>query len=255
MTGEKARPEETPQTQRAGLADDPGVVVLLVDDHRVFAEALAGVLLAEHGIDRVELANSLDAARAVLNSDRPDVVLLDLTLAEESGFDLLSELAEDEGAPTVVVLSGRDEPRLVVKALEFGAKGWISKTTRMEALVDALWQVIDGEMYLAPSTLQPLLSHLLADLHDRRASAAFVDTLTPRELEVLRCLVSGMTRAEVAQYLFVSTNTVRTHVQSLLRRSELHSALALVAFARAHGVQGIDEPDDPRRAGRPGSSH
>jgi DNA-binding NarL/FixJ family response regulator len=73
-----------------------------------------------------------------------------------------------------------------------------------------------------------------------------VDNLTPRELEVLRCLVSGMTRAEVAQHLFVSTNTVRTHVQSLLRRADQHSALALVAFARSLGVKGIDENDDPK---------
>ncbi|MDX6251958.1 MAG: hypothetical protein QOF10_5318 [Kribbellaceae bacterium] len=257
MTGEfaAARPEHSAENVKADLAGEAGVVVLLVDDHRVFAEALAGQLLAEHGIDRVELAGSLDAARALLSSDRPDLVLLDLSLAEESGFDLLTELAAVEDAPTAVVLSGHSEPRLIVKALECGAKGWVSKTTRLDALIDALWQVIEGQMYLAPSTLQPVLTHLLADLNGRKKSSAFEDTLTPRELEVLRCLVSGMTRAEVAQQLFLSMNTVRTHVQSLLRRSDQHSALALVAFARSHGVQGIDETDDPHGLSRPGSSH
>jgi DNA-binding NarL/FixJ family response regulator len=221
--------------------DGVGIVVLLVDDHRVFAEALAAQLLAEHGVDRVELAHSLTAARAVLTSDRLDLVLLDLTLAEESGFDLLTELAAMADAPAALVLSGHAEPRLIVKALECGASGWLSKTTRMQALVEAMWQVIEGEMYLAPASLRSVVSHLLTVLRGRETSAAFANSLTPRELEVLRCLVSGLTRSEVAERLFVSMNTVRTHVQSLLRRSGQHSTLALVAYARSQGVRGIDD--------------
>jgi two-component system nitrate/nitrite response regulator NarL len=230
-----------------------GAVVLLVDDHQVFAEALAEVLAAEPGISRVSLASTLDGARRLLRADAPDLVLLDLALADESGYTLLADLAGRPDPPATVVLSGSTEPRLIVQALEAGARGWLTKTTRLSALVAALWQVLDGHVYLAPATLEPVLAHLLADLHRQRAAAGFVDQLTPRELDVLRCLVSGMTRAEVAQHLFVSTNTVRTHVQSLLRRSEQHSALALVAFARSHGVRGIDETGGSVIALRPGS--
>ena len=229
------------------------VAVLLVDDHRVFAEALAGVLAAEPGIGHVDLASTLDGARGLLRADPPDLVLLDLALADESGYTLLADLAELPDPPAAIVLSGSTEPRLIVQALEAGARGWLTKTTRLNALIAALWQVLDGHMYLAPATLQPVLTHLLADLHRQRVAAGFVDQLTPRELDVLRCLVSGMTRAEVAQHLFVSTNTVRTHIQSLLRRSEQHSALALVAFARSHGVKGIDETEGSVIALRPGS--
>jgi DNA-binding NarL/FixJ family response regulator len=229
------------------------VAVLLVDDHRVFAEALAGVLAAEPGIGHVDLASTLDGARGLLRADPPDLVLLDLALADESGYTLLADLAELPDPPAAIVLSGSTEPRLIVQALEAGARGWLTKTTRLNALIAALWQVLDGHMYLAPATLQPVLTHLLADLHRQRVAAGFVDQLTPRELDVLRCLVSGMTRAEVAQHLFVSTNTVRTHIQSLLRRSEQHSALALVAFARSQGVKGIDETEGSVIALQPGS--
>jgi DNA-binding NarL/FixJ family response regulator len=234
---------------------EAGVAVLLVDDHRVFADVLAEALLAEEGIGRVNRATSLNTARALLATDPPDLVLLDLALANESGLDLLGELARRQDAPAAIVLSGSSEPRLIVQALECGAEGWLSKTTRLETLVAAVWQVLAGQMYLAPSMLRPVLKHLLADLRGRDEAGGFVAELTPRELEVLRCLVSGMTRSEVAQHLFVSMNTVRTHVQSLLHRSDQHSALALVAFARSLGVRGIDEIDDPRAAAGPGSSH
>jgi DNA-binding NarL/FixJ family response regulator len=232
-----------------------GAVVLLVDDHRVFAETLGNVLAAVPGIDRVRVAVSLATARAMLDTDWPDLVLLDLALADESGFELLGDLADRGNPPPTIVLSGATDPRLVVRALDAGASGWLSKTTQVNALVAAVWQVLDGNMYLAPAMLRPVLGHLLADIRRQRAAVAFVDDLTARELEVLRCLVSGMTRFEVARQLYVSTNTVRTHVQNLLRRSEQHSTLALVAFARSHGVRGIDEDDDPRSAVAGESSH
>jgi DNA-binding NarL/FixJ family response regulator len=227
-----------------GQGGDTGVAVLLVDDHRVFAEALASLLELEPGISRVRLASTLDCARAVLDSDRPDLVLLDLALADESGYDLLAELGDRPGSPAVIVLSGSTDPRLIVRALEAGARGWLTKTTQLSALITALWQVVDGYLYLAPATLQTVVTHLLQDLRRQRAAAGFVDQLTPREFDVLRCLISGMTRAEAADHLFVSRNTVRTHIQSLLRRSEQHSALALVAFARTLGVTGIDETEE-----------
>ena len=225
------------------MRESSGVAILLVDDHRVFAEALAGLLATEPGIGHVDTASNLTAARKLLGSGRPDVILLDLSLAEESGSDLLAEVMAEPDPPAVIMLSGSTDPRLIVQAIDAGARGWLAKTTRLPALVAAIWQVLDGHLYLAPATLGPVLSHLLGDLRRQRAAAGFVDRLTPRELDVLRCLVSGMTRAEAADHLFLSTNTVRTHIQSLLRRSEQHSALALVAFARSHGVTGIDEND------------
>ncbi|GAA3121706.1 two-component system nitrate/nitrite response regulator NarL [Kribbella aluminosa] len=236
------------------MSGPDGIAVLLVDDHRVFAEALGSLLAAEAGISEVSVASNLDTARTLIAAGRPDIVLLDLSLAEESGNDLLAELANDPAPTAVVMLSGSTDPRSIVQALEAGARGWLSKTTKLSALVEALWQVLDGNVYLSPATLQPVLRHLMSDVRRQRAASGFVDQLTHRELDVLRCLVSGMTRAEAAAHLFVSTNTIRTHIQSLLRRSGQHSTLALVAFARSHGVTGIDETEGSVIATGPGSS-
>lgn len=216
------------------------VKVLLVDDHRVFAEVLAMRLRTEAIIDTVEVAFSLGGARAAVNTFRPDLVLLDFQLADELGLDLFSDLGQLPQPPNVLMLSGTDDTVSIVQALDAGAQGWVSKTTRFQTLVFATKEVLRGHMYLAPPTIKPVILHLLNAARVTVSEPSFVDELSPRELEVLRCLVAGMSRSEVAAHLFVSVNTVRTHVQNLLRHADRHSTLALVSLARDLGVQPID---------------
>lgn len=214
--------------------------VLLVDDHRVFAEALALRLRAEPIVDAVEVAFSLGGARAAVHTFEPDLILLDFQLVDELGLDLFADLDQLPDPPDVLMLSGTNDTASIVQALEAGAQGWVSKTTRFQSLVLATKEVLRGHMYLSPPTVKPVILHLLDAARVRTAEPSFVDDLSPREIEVLRCLVAGMSRAEVAAHLFVSVNTVRTHVQNLLRHADRHSTLALVSLARDLGVQPID---------------
>jgi DNA-binding NarL/FixJ family response regulator len=96
-------------------------------------------------------------------------------------------------------------------------------------------------MYLPPTMVKPVVRQLLSEARGPQPGPSFVDDLSQRELEVLRCLVSGMTRREIAARLYLSVNTVRTHVQRLLRRADQHSTMALVATARDLGVRGYDD--------------
>ncbi len=227
------------------------ITALLVDDHRVFAEVLAMRLRGEPGIGMVEIAFSLGSARALANKVRPDVVLLDYDLAGESGLDLINALDGDGGRPPVVMVSAGHDPRLLVEALERGAEAWVPKDAGFDVLLHAIDEVLRGHLYLPPNALRSVVDRLVEQAHGPVAPAhSFVDELSGRELEVLRCLVSGMTRVEVAQRLFISTNTVRTHVQNVLKAAELHSTLALVAAARERGVTGVDE-DDPDQVMEP----
>lgn len=220
--------------------------ILLVDDHRVFADVLAMRLRAERSVARVEVAYSLTHARSVMSSFRPDLVLLDYHLGDESGLDLLDDLDGLPQRPAVLVLSGLNDTRFVVDALESGVQGWVSKDANFEVLVMAADEVLQEHMYLPPATIRPVVEQLLGEARGQQPEPSFVDDLSRRELEVLRCLVSGMTRREVAARLYLSVNTVRTHVQNLLRQADEHSTLAMVAHARDLGVTGIDE-DVPRR--------
>lgn len=218
------------------------IAVLLVDDHRVFAEVLAMRLRGERGIGEVEIAFSIGTARAMANRIHPDVVLLDYDLAGESGLDLIGQLEDQGQRPPVVMVSAGHDPRLIVEALERGAEAWVPKDAGFDVLLGAVSEVLRGHLYLPPDALRSVVERLVEQAHGPTTPEhSFVDDLSSRELEVLRCLVSGMTRVEVAQRLFISTNTVRTHVQNVLKAAELHSTLALVAAARERGVIGIDD--------------
>ena len=230
------------------------ISALLVDDHRVFAEVLAMRLRAVPGIKAVEVAFSLGEARALVNKVRPDFVFLDFKLAEEPGLDLLPDLEALPRRPDVLMLSGAGDTRCIVEALHAGAQGWVTKDASFDVLIVATSEVLRGHMYLTPPTLKPVVLHLLAEAKGPTPEASLIDDLSRREVEVLRCLVSGMTRAEIADRLYLSVNTVRTHVQNLLHHADQHSTLALVALARGVGVTGVDEsPAGPTPQRHPSS--
>ena len=215
--------------------------LLLVEDHRVFADVLAERIRAQPGVRRVEIAGTLSEARASLRRSQPDLVLLDLQLGGELGTDLLDDLAQLADRPHVVMLSGMENTSQVVDAFVAGAEGWVSKTADFDSLMFAANEVVRGHMYLAPASLRPVLEHLLGQRETRASGNSFVEGLSTRQLEVLRCLVSGMSRAECAQRLHLSVNTVRTHVQALLKRADVHTTLALATVAREAGVRGIED--------------
>jgi DNA-binding NarL/FixJ family response regulator len=221
------------------------VSVLVVDDHRVFAEVLAMRLRADPTIADVEVAFSLPDARALINAMQPDLVLLDFHLSDESGVKLLDDPAGLVKRPDVIIVSARSDPASIIAALEAGALGWVTKDAEFEVLIAAIEQVRSGQIYLPGFLARPVIRQLLDDARARHREPDFVSQISPRELEVLRCLVSGMTRAEVATHLFVSPNTVRTHIHKLLRTAGEHSTLALVAAARRSGVTGVDEMPEP----------
>jgi DNA-binding NarL/FixJ family response regulator len=221
--------------------------VLIVDDHRVFADALAFRLRNEPDITTVDVAFSLGEGRALANRVRPDVVLLDYNLDGEVGTDLIAGLRELDPPARAVMLSGASDTSAVINSIEAGADGFVLKDADLDVLLTAVTEVLRGRLYLDPTLVRPVVTELLREARGPGTAPTWVDELSPRELEVLRCLVTGMTRAEMAQRLFISPNTVRTHVQRILARAEVHSTPALVAFARRLGVAGIDQTVDSQR--------
>jgi DNA-binding NarL/FixJ family response regulator len=224
------------------VANEPETSVLIVDDHRMVADSLRLRLLSNAAPGRVfapvVTAYSLGMARAALNQFVPDVALIDLKLGQERGLDLFPLLRGLSPPPLTLILAAGADPGEVIEGLSH-ASGWVSKGTPFEQLLVAIDAVFEGRTYIAPKLVGPVFDLLLAESGRRSKQATFLDQLSTREMEVLSCLVGGMTRKEVAEHLFISPNTVRTHVQNLLQHAELHSTLALIAAARELGVTGV----------------
>ncbi|POX57088.1 DNA-binding response regulator [Streptomyces sp. Ru71] len=237
--------------------------VLVVDDHRIFAESLAAALAAEPDVE-VAAAGSGPAAlrsleRAATEGRRFDVALVDADLgamppgvraangAEDGvvdGISLVAGVRTAQPHVRVVVLAERDDPRRAALALQAGACGWVAKDCSLSRLLTVVRGVLRDETHLPPALLTGVLRELTAARKHRTESEALVESLTPREREVLRCMVAGLGRKAVAERLFLSPHTVRTHMQNVLGKLGVHSTLAAVALARRAGVGPADLAGD-----------
>ncbi|WP_031086515.1 LuxR C-terminal-related transcriptional regulator [Streptomyces sp. NRRL WC-3549] len=240
--------------------------VLVVDDHRIFAESLAAALAAEPDVD-VSAAGSGPAAlrcleRAASENRHYDVMLVDADLGVTAGaratavpdgnalVDGISLVAGVRaGRPSVrtVVLAEKDDPTRAALALQAGASGWVAKDCSLQRLLTVIRGVLRDETHLPPALLTGVLRELTTARRHRTESEQLVGSLTPREHEVLRCMVAGLGRKAVAERLFLSPHTVRTHMQNVLGKLGVHSTLAAVALARRAGVGPAAPEEAPLR--------
>lgn len=219
---------------------DKLIRIAVVDDHRVFAEALASRLGDEPDLEVVGIAGTADEALELFAQHEVDVVALDLGLGGQDGLALASSLRELwPDLQIVVVNAGADDSR-IEEAIGIGVRGWVVQQGGIDLLLTAVRGVAHGETHLPAA----VMTRILASMSGRRSAspdAEAVALLTVRELEVLRCLVDGMLRIEIGKQLHVSPNTVRSHIQSILHKLNVHSSLAAVAVARRAGVAGLQE--------------
>ncbi|MGP3952743.1 LuxR C-terminal-related transcriptional regulator [Streptomyces sp. 7N604] len=263
--------------------------VLVVDDHRIFAESLAAALAAEPDVD-VAAAGSAPAAlrsmeRAAADGRRFDVLLVDADLGGHDtgtagvpgpagtagnhgpaavrgvagvpgplpgvpgqpspngtadGISLVTTVRSAHQGARTVVLAERDDPRRAAAALQAGASGWVAKDCSLSRLLVVIRGVLRDETHLPPALLTGVLRELTAARKHRTESERLVESLTPREREVLCCMVAGLGRKAVAERLYLSPHTVRTHMQNVLGKLGVHSTLAAVALARRAGVGPVD---------------
>ena len=157
------------------------------------------------------------------------------------GISLVAGVRSGQPRVRTVVLAEKDDPRRAALALQAGASGWVAKDCSLSRLLTVIRGVLRDETHLPPALLTGVLRELTAARKHRTESERLVESLTPREREVLRCMVAGLGRKAVAERLFLSPHTVRTHMQNVLGKLGVHSTLAAVALARRAG----------RRPGRP----
>jgi len=214
------------------------VTVLVVDDQKVVRDGLAMMLGLLDGIEVLGVAvDGADALRQIENLD-PDVVLMDLSMPTMDGVEATRQLAARGARARVVVLTTYADDQWVFGALQAGARGFLTKDAGADEIRTAVLSVAAGDAQLDPSVQRRLLEALASGAHAGIQPATpepVDDGLTARELDVLTEIARGLNNTEIAQRLYVSEATVKTHLNHLLAKTECRDRAALVAYAYRTG--------------------
>jgi DNA-binding NarL/FixJ family response regulator len=215
------------------MSDRPGMIrVMVVDDHPIWRDGVARDL-SERGFAVVATAADGPAALRIVPAARPHVVLMDLHLGGSSGVATTRRIIEDWPEVRVLVLSASGEHADVLAAVRAGASGYLTKTASVEELADAVGRTAAGDAVFTPG-----LAGLVLGEYRRMALEPQTDApvLTDRETAVLRQVATGRTARQIADALVISHRTVENHVQSTLRKLQLHNRVELVRYAIEHGL-------------------
>ena len=214
------------------------ISVVIADDHELVRDGIAGLLRAERQIDVVgEAADGVEAVRLV-EQLRPNVLIVDIQMPQLPGLEVIPRVRHRVPGTRVVVLSMHAGETDVAEALRSGASAFVLKSAPSSDVVRAVHQVVAGRRFLSA----PLSDQAIEAFVRKLESAALdvYDTLTAREKEVLLLAAKGLTSAEIAERLFISTRTVESHRANLTRKLGLRSHTDLVLFAVRRGLISVE---------------
>jgi|TARA_B100000287_G_C20661706_1_gene790340 two-component system nitrate/nitrite response regulator NarL len=211
------------------------IKVTIIDDHTLFREGLQR-LLVRHDIDVIASVSGGDEGIKSIEENLPDIVLLDLRMPNESGIDVLKKLREKNKSLPIVMLTTSDAEKDLIDALRNGASGYLLKDMEPDNLVVALRDVLKGETIVAPNLVQILAKFHQGDDNEINMSN-LINTLTPRESEILELLAEGQSNKLIAKNLGISDGTVKLHVKSILRKLDIHSRVEAAVIAVEHGLK------------------
>jgi len=210
--------------------------VLVVDDDDLMRAGLRNLLASD---DTVEVVGEAGEGRQAIERTRrlqPDVVLMDVRMPGLDGISATREIAATSSRVRILILTTFEEDEYVFGALRAGASGFLLKRTRPEELISAIHTVAAGDSLLSPSVARKVVEFMAHQpLLDRPASEQ-LDTLTPREREVLELIARGFSNGEIAEAFVIEESTVKTHVKRILQKLRLRDRVQAVIFAYESGL-------------------
>ena len=209
--------------------------IFIVEDHRLFREGLKAMLspIPEYEIIG-EAEDGLEAVR-LIKKQKPDIVLLDLSMPRMNGFSVLREIKGSIPEVKILVLSIHESDQYVLQAFEAMADGYAIKDSSSEELRIAIRSVLEGKKYISPGVAGNVLEGYLDGRKTLKSKSA-LDTVTEREKQVLKLLGEGYQNKEIAGLVNISVKTVEKHRANIMAKLDLHNAAALTAFAFEHGL-------------------
>ena len=214
--------------------------VLICDDHTLFSAGIKALLRQEESIEVV--GEAADGRKAIerVRTLRPNVVLMDISMPDLTGFEATRRVLEADASVKVLILTMHDEEELVARCLEAGAAGYIMKDAPASQLIFAINSVYKGERYLSPGVLGKVVTGYVKN--SQRPLTSY-DRLSAREREILKLLAEGLSVKEIAVMLNLSTKTVDVHKYNMMRKIDVHDRTELIKYAIQKRLIAIRAPD------------
>jgi DNA-binding NarL/FixJ family response regulator len=210
--------------------------VVVADDQTVVRDGLVLLLGLLPGIEVVGTAGDGEQALAAVAEHAPDVVLMDLRMPRMDGVEATRRIRVEYPGTQVVVLTTYADRDSVFAALRAGARGYLTKDAGGEEIARAIETVREGDAQLDPAVQRQLLEAVASGEHPPRRTGDLPDGLTRRETEVLALIAAGRSNTEIAQELFVSESTVKTHINNIFAKAGLRDRAQAVTYAFRHGL-------------------
>ncbi len=210
--------------------------ILLVDDHVLFREGLAGLLNAQPDFDVVGQASSVRQAITMVRDLQPDLVLMDFGLPDGTGLDATQVILAEWTETDIVFLTVHEEDDRLFAAIRSGAKGYLLKNVPIAKLLAFLRGIEYGEAAITGEMTSRILDEFARIKPSHESDQVEPGELTLRELEVLQEVATGATNREIANRLTIAENTVKNHVRNILAKLELKNRREVASFAFGHGL-------------------
>jgi len=200
--------------------------VLIIDDHPLMRRGIQQLVELEEGFEVVGGAGNGSEGINLALQTSPDLIILDLNMKGLSGLDTLKALRAEDVDARIVILTVSDAKNDIFTLIDVGADGYLLKDTEPDTLLSQLKRIAQGEVILSDSIKNLLL--------ERQSSQSPIDSLTDREIDVLRLVATGLSNKQIAGQLFISEETVKVHIRNLLRKLNVHSRVAATVLYFEH---------------------
>jgi two-component system response regulator DegU len=215
------------------------ISVALIDDHPIVRAGMRAVLETASDIEVLSEGECGSDALRLVEQHRPDVLVLDLNLPDKNGLDITQELCEQGTSSAILILTAHDEPEMIFSLLENGAVGYVLKDEALETLPGAVRAAARGESWLSPTVASQVVQRAVkkepVPPTEAEISSLAESPLTPREMEILKLIATGMDNPTIAETLMVTKRTIQNHVSNIYGKLGVDSRTEAVLHAIRQG--------------------